>query len=112
MALRESAENAQHRPYRPACALLLFMAMASTSDRKSQLITAASANFEGLARKDFAAVPWSEAIAFRSPLAPEGAEAPLIRRDGVLAFFTALGPNLGEVRIVSHFLNEDLTAIM
>ena len=30
----------------------------------------------------------------------------------MLAFFNALGPNLGEVRILRHFLTEDLTAIM
>ena len=33
-------------------------------------------------------------------------------RDAVLAFFSALSPNLGEVRVVGHFLNEDLTAII
>jgi hypothetical protein len=33
-------------------------------------------------------------------------------RDAVLTFFRALGPNLGEVRILGHFLNEDLTAIV
>ncbi|MBM3796120.1 MAG: hypothetical protein FJW31_19135 [Acidobacteria bacterium] len=30
----------------------------------------------------------------------------------MLAFFNAIGPNLGEARIVGHFFNEDLTAIM
>jgi hypothetical protein len=86
--------------------------MALTPDRKSQLITAATAYFEGLARRDFASVPWADAIVFRGPLTPGGADAPLMGRDAVLAFFSALGPNLGEVRIVGHFLNEDLTAIV
>ena len=86
--------------------------MAPTPDRKAQLITAATAYFEGLARKDFASVPWANTIVFRGPLAPGGAEAPLMGRDAVLAFFSALGPNLGAVRIVGHFLNEDLTAIV
>ena len=86
--------------------------MLSTPNRKAQLIAAATAYFEGLARKDFAAVPWADAIAFRGPLVPGGAETLLIGKDSVLAFFNAIGPNLGEVRIVGHFLNEDVTAIM
>ncbi len=86
--------------------------MAPSPDRKSQLIAAATAYFEGLARKDFTSVPWSDAVVFRSPLLPGGAETPHVGRDGVLAFFNALGPNLGEVRIVGHFFNEDLTAIV
>jgi hypothetical protein len=48
----------------------------------------------------------------RSPLAPGGAETPLIGKDAVLAFFSAIGPNLGKVRIIGYFLNEYLTAIM
>ena len=86
--------------------------MAPSPDRKAQLITAATAYFEGLARKEFVSVPWAETIVFRGPLAPGGAEAPITGREAVLAFFSALGPNLGEVRIVGHFLNEDLTAII
>ena len=86
--------------------------MAPILDRRSQLITAATAYFEGLARKDFASVPWADTVVFRGPLTPGGAEAPLMGRDSVLAFFRTLGPNLGEVRIVGHFLNEDLTAII
>jgi hypothetical protein len=86
--------------------------MASTEDRKTQLITAATAYFRGLAGKDFLSVPWAEAVVFRGPLSPGGAEVPLTGRDTVLAFFSALGPNLGEVQIVGHFFNEDLTAII
>lgn len=86
--------------------------MAPTPDRKAQLITAATAYFEGLARKDFDSIPWTDTVAFRGPLTPGGAGSPLIGRDAVLTFFRALGPNLGEVRILDHFLNEDLTAIV
>ena len=86
--------------------------MAPTADRKSQLISAATAYFEGLARKDFDSIPWVDSVLFRGPLSPGGAESPLVGRDAVVSFFRALGPNLGEVRILQHFLNEDLTAIM
>jgi hypothetical protein len=86
--------------------------MAPTPDRKAQLISAATAYFDGLARKDFMSIPWAEAVVFRGPLGPGGAEVPLMGRDAVLEFFNALGPNLGEVRIVRHFLTEDLTAIV
>src|SRR6478672_9370591 len=86
--------------------------MALTPNRKSQLITAATAYFDGLARKDFGSVPWADAVVFRGPLNPGGTETPLTGKDSVLAFFNSLGPNLGEVRIVGHFLNEDLTAIV
>jgi hypothetical protein len=86
--------------------------MAPTTDRKAQLIAAATAFFDGLARKDITAVPWLETVVFRAPLLPGGAEAPIIGRDAVIAFLTALGPNLGEVRVIGHFLTEDLTAIV
>ena len=86
--------------------------MSPTPDRKGQLIVAATAYFEGLARKNFDSIPWAETVVFRGPLSPGGSESPLIGRDAVLNFFRTLGPNLGEVRILSHFLNEDLTAIV
>jgi hypothetical protein len=86
--------------------------MAPTRNRKSQLITAATAYFEGLARKDFGSVPWADAVVFRGPLNPGGTEIPLRGRGSVVDFFTSLGPNLGEVRIIGHFLNDDLTAIV
>ena len=86
--------------------------MAPTTDRKAQLITASMAFFEALARKDFASVPWADSVLFRAPLVSGGPDVPLIGRDAVLTFFNALGPNLGEVRIVGHFMNEDLTAII
>jgi hypothetical protein len=86
--------------------------MEPTSDRKVQLIAAATKYFEGLARKDFASVPWADMIVFRGPLAPGGSEAPLFGKQAVLTFFRAIGPNLGDVRIVGHFLNEELTAIV
>lgn len=86
--------------------------MAPSLDRKTQLVAAATAYFDGLARKDFAGIPWADNIVFRGPLAPGGAEAPLMGRNAVLAFFDAIGPNLGEVRIAGHFLKEDLTAIV
>lgn len=86
--------------------------MAPTRDRKSQLITAATAYFDGLARRDFDSIPWADNVVFRGPLAPGGAETPLIGRDEVLAFFRALGPNLGDVRVIGHFLSEEFTSIM
>jgi hypothetical protein len=92
--------------------LVFCNAMAPTTDRKAQLIAASMAFFDALARKDFASVPWADTIVFRAPLVSGGAEVPVIGRDAVLAFFTALGPNLGQVRIVGHFMNDDLTAII
>ena len=77
--------------------------MAPTRNRKSQLITAATAYFEGLARKDFGSVPWADAVVFRGPLNPGGTEIPLRGRGSVVDFFTSLGPNLGEVSIIGHF---------
>lgn len=86
--------------------------MSPTPDRKSQLISTATAYFKGLASKDFASIPWAEAVVFRGPLTPGGAESPLIGRSEVVSFFKALGPNLGEVRIIGHFVDEDLSAII
>ena len=82
--------------------------MAPTTDRKAQLVRAATAYFDGLARKDFASVPWADSVVFRGPLSPGGAGAPLIGKNAVLTFFNTIGPNLGEVRIVGHFLKDDL----
>jgi hypothetical protein len=92
--------------------LVICDAMTPTTDRKAQLITASTAFFEALARKDFASVPWADSVVLRAPLVSGGADVPLIVRDAVRTFFNALGPNLGEVRIVGHFVNEDLTAII
>jgi hypothetical protein len=86
--------------------------MAPTADRKAQLIAAATAFFDGLARKDMTFLPWLETVVFRAPLLPGGRRGSDNRQGYCDSLLTALGPHLGEVRIVGHLLSEDLTAIV
>jgi hypothetical protein len=90
----------------------MLLRMAPTTNRKAVLVAAAVAYFDGLSSKQFNSIPWAEDIVFRGPLAPDGPEQPTVGRTAVLAFFEALGPNLGETRVLGHFLSEDLTSII
>ena len=84
---------------------------AQVRTRRAQLRAITEAYFEGLAQKDLSAVPWSKDVVLRSPLAPGGLETPLVGRQAVLDWFAQLYPVLGEMKVLEHYFNEDLTAI-
>jgi hypothetical protein len=85
--------------------------------RKAQLRSVADTYFASLARKTFEAIPYAEHVTLRSPLAPPDLAVPyelypLKGRDAVLAWFRGLGSALGEIRVLDHYCNDDLTAIV
>jgi hypothetical protein len=84
---------------------------ATTQDRRAQLKTISELYFEGMAKKDMSDVPWAEDVVLRSPLAPGGLETPLVGRQAVRDWFAQLYPVLGEMTIIEHYFNEDLTVI-
>jgi hypothetical protein len=85
-------------------------------ERRAQLRAAAEAYFAGMARKDLSGVPYDDHVVLRSPLAPPDLaipydDHPLVGRDAVLAWFAGLYPVLGEMRVIEHYINDDMTAI-
>ncbi len=78
---------------------------------RNQLREISEVYFAGMAKKDMSEVPWHPDVTLRSPLAPKGLDAPVRGRPAVLALFEALYPVLGEMRIIEHYFNEELTVI-
>jgi hypothetical protein len=86
---------------------------ASAAQRRAQLRAAAEAYFAALAKKDFTAIPYAAAVILRAPLAPGGVHAPLIGKEALrTTWWPPLVPALGEVKVIEHYLNEALTAII
>ena len=79
--------------------------------RQTQLKSVAGVYFEGMAKKDMSAVPWDDDVVLRSPLAPGGLGTPLEGKPAVLAWFAELYSVLGEMKVIEHYFNEDLTVI-
>ncbi|MFQ6026828.1 MAG: nuclear transport factor 2 family protein [Dehalococcoidia bacterium] len=87
------------------------MTTAKDATRRAQLVSVAETYFKGMATKDMSAVPWDDNIVLRSPLAPAGLAVPLVGRPAVLEWFASLYPLLGEMQVIDHYFNEDLTII-
>jgi hypothetical protein len=87
------------------------MAITSEGTRRAQLKTIAESYFAGMGKKDMSHVPWDDQVVLRSPLAPGGLHTPLVGRAAVLDWFTALCPVLGNIQVIEHYFNEDLTVI-
>jgi len=86
---------------------------ASVAVRKARLRVAAEAFFSGLDRRDFEAIPFDEHVVFRAPIAPGGRHFPLLGRQALRTiWWPPLLSLLWEVRVISHYYNDDLTAIM
>ena len=84
---------------------------ANENERRERLKAISEVYFAGLAQKDMSAVPWAEDVVVRSPLAPEGLETPMVGAPAVHEWFESLFPVLGEIRVIEHYYNEDLTAV-
>ncbi len=83
------------------------------NERKARLRTASEAFFDALNRKDFEAIPYDENVVFRAPIAPGGRHFPLIGREALRAiWWPPLEPVLWETRVIAHYYNDDLTAIV
>src|SRR5690349_20409094 len=85
----------------------------STTKRRTQLRAVAEAYFGALARKDFAAIPYDDNVVLRAPLVPGGVHKPLLGKDALrTAWWPPLVPVLGEVKVIEHYFNEQLTAVI
>jgi|SRR4051812_43876473 len=80
-------------------------------DRRARMKAIAEAYFKGLAQKDISAVPWAADVTLHSPIAPGGLGTPLVGRQVVRDWLAQLSPVLGEVNVLEHYYNDDLTAI-
>ncbi|MBX2820767.1 MAG: nuclear transport factor 2 family protein [Rhodothermaceae bacterium] len=67
---------------------------------------------EGLGKKNFEAIPYSENVVLRAPIAPGGSTNPLSGRETVRATWWAPLPDLvDEVEVVDSYVNEALSAV-
>ena len=87
--------------------------VATSTERKARLREASEGFFAALNRKDFEAIPYDEHVVFRAPIAPGGRHFPLLGRQALRTiWWPPLAPLLWEVRVVAHYYNDDLTAIV
>jgi len=85
----------------------------TATKRRAQLRAVAEAYFAALAQKDFTAIPYANTMVLRAPLAPGGVHSPLIGKEALrTTWLPPWVPALGEVKVIEHYLNEALTAII
>jgi hypothetical protein len=81
--------------------------------RRAQLQAVAEAYFGALAQKDFDAIPYDDNVVLRAPLAPGGVHNPLEGKEALRTiWWPPLVPALGEVKVIEHYINDQLTAII
>jgi catechol 2,3-dioxygenase-like lactoylglutathione lyase family enzyme len=81
---------------------------------KEQLRQVAETYFQALRNKNFDAIPFSDDIVFRAPLAPGGSGNPIKGKKEVFEkWWKALKPALdgAEIKIVDYYFNESLTEV-
>jgi steroid delta-isomerase-like uncharacterized protein len=82
------------------------------AERRAQLRAVAEAYFTALAKKDFAAIPYDDKVSLRAPLCPGGVHAPLVGKEALRTiWWPPLVPAVGDVKVLDHYINDDLTAI-
>ena len=80
--------------------------------RRAQLRAVADAYFTALAKKDFEAIPYDDTVRLRAPLCPGGVHTPLLGKEAVrTTWWQPLRATLGEVQVIDHYINENMTAI-
>ena len=82
---------------------------------KEQLKTISETYFQALRDKDFNAIPFSDDIVFRAPLAPGGSGNPIKGKKELLEkWWKPLAPALdgAQITIVDHYYNDSLTEIV
>jgi len=85
------------------------------SDRKAQLKSVSEAYFQALRDKNFSAIPFSDDIIFRAPLAPGGSHNPIKGKQELLEkWWKPLEPALdgASIKIIDHYYNESLTEMV
>jgi catechol 2,3-dioxygenase-like lactoylglutathione lyase family enzyme len=87
----------------------------TTMHTKEQLKKISEVYFQALRDKNFSAIPFSDDIAFRAPLAPGGAHHPIKGKKNVFEqWWKPLEPALDGVtiNIIDHYYNESLTGLV
>jgi glyoxylase I family protein len=82
---------------------------------KEQLKKISETYFQALRDKDFNAIPFSDDIVFRAPLAPGGSGNPIKgKKELHEKWWKPLEPALegAEIKIIDHYFNETLTAVV
>jgi glyoxylase I family protein len=86
-----------------------------TNDRRKLLEKVSETYFQALREKDFNAIPVSEDIIFRAPLAPGGVQFPIEGKKALYEqWWKPLLPALDgiQINVLEHFINESLTQII
>ncbi len=85
----------------------------NTHDRRAQLHAIAREYVtNGLAGKNFDAIPYSDAVSLRAPLCPGGSTTPLVGRENLRVVWWAPLPDLiSGAEVIDTYVNHDLTAV-
>ncbi len=86
-----------------------------TSNRKEQLKKISETYFQALKDKNFSAIPFSNDIVFRAPLAPGGSHNPIKGKKALFEqWWKPLEPALDDVviNIIDHYYNESLAELI
>ena len=81
-------------------------------ERAHQLHQIAALYFDGLLTKDLSSIPWAPGVILRAPLAEGGAEVPLVGRENVQAYLSAILPAIQNVQLEDTYINAAQTAVM
>lgn len=85
------------------------------TDRKNQLKQVSESYFQALRDKNFSAIPFSDDIIFRAPIAPGGIHNPIKgKQDLFVKWWKPLEPALAdiEINIIEHYYNESLSGLI
>ena len=84
----------------------------TAAKRRAKLRAVAEAYFAALAKKDFVAIPYADNVSLRAPLCPGGVHTPLVGKEALRTiWWPPLVPAVGDVKVLDHYINDDLTAI-
>ncbi len=84
----------------------------TAAKRRAQLRAVAEAYFAALAKKEFETIPYDDDVSLRAPLCPGGVHTPLVGKEVLRTiWWPPLVSALGEVQVLDHYINEEMTAI-
>jgi len=85
------------------------------NNRREQLKSVSETYFQALRDKNFLAIPFSNDIVFRAPIAPGGVHHPIMGKQALLEqWWKPLEPALDgiEIKIDEHYFNDTLTGLV
>ena len=84
-------------------------------NRKKLLRSVSETYFQALRDKNFSAIPFSDEVVFRAPIAPGGVHHPIVGKQALREqWWKPLEPALDgiEIKITDHYFNDSLTGLM